>query len=60
MNKKKTIKAWAIVNWDNSDIVNDGTGQKWIFRTKKLAEEKCKKLKYGTSVVKVEIKPLTL
>ena len=57
MKKDKTIQAWAIVNWTGKGIVNDGYGQKRIYRTKKIAKEE-NLPQYGTKVVKVEIKIL--
>ena len=53
---EQELKAWAIVNWDESAIVNDGTGQKRIYRTKELAEEKAKDIGEGTSVKEITIK----
>ena len=49
------IKGWAIINWDKSAIVNNGQGQKQIYRTKKLAEYTAKKIGCGTIIIPVVI-----
>lgn len=54
----KNIKAWAVVNWKKSAIVNDGEGQKKIYRLKEFAELEAISLGYGTSVVPIIITPL--
>jgi len=52
---KWETKGWAIINWEKSAIINDGEGQKQIYRTKEFAEDRAKELGYGTSIIKVKI-----
>lgn len=62
MKKKKTIKAWAIMNTENK-ILHNGE-HFWIFKNKGGAEEKWednKKIMYknmGDKIAKIEIKIL--
>jgi len=51
----RTQIGWAIINWDKSDIVNDGLGKKRIYRSESIAKEECKELGFGTMVRKVKI-----
>lgn len=59
MKKIKPIKAWAVINWNKTAIVNDGNGQKQIYRAIDLAELEATGLGHGTSVIPVKITPLT-